>query len=277
MGGNNLDKEFSFNKLLAACFILYGPLFHFSFEKLLSLNLTDLKSIFHSKAKLFHPDRAKISGKSEEYLQNRFKELNNAYSLLYEYIKTCSNKNFSYFRKVYNAQRNENSYSNKKGSDFFYSFEDRREDYSNNNHADNDSNNNDFYFTGKTPQRILRLGEFLYYSKKISWKTLIKALIYQYQRRPKLGELCLNLGFINNQEIFCIIKNLSRSEKFGECAVRLNYLTNYQLLVGLGMQKKYNYPIGKFFTDKSIFSYINLNEFITKQQEHNFNIKYKVY
>jgi len=272
-----LDKEFSFNKLLAACFILYGPLFHFSFDKLQSLSLKDLKSIFHSKAKLFHPDRAKISGKSEEYLQNRFKELNNACSLLNEYIKTRSSKNFSDFRKVYNAQRNENNYSNKKDSEFFYSFKNSREDSDNNNQADIDSDKNDFYFTGKTPQRILRLGEFLYYSKRISWKTLIKALIYQYQRRPKLGELCLNLGFINNHEIFYIIKNLNRSEKFGECAVRLNCLSNYQLLVGLGMQKKYNYPIGKFFTDKSIFSDINLNQLVVKQHEHNFNIKFKVY
>jgi len=122
----------------------------------------------------------------------------------------------------------------------------------------------------------LRLGEFLYYSKKISWKTLINAIISQYQKRPKFGELCLNLGFLINHDILLIIKNLKRSEKFGECAVRLNYLTNYQQLVVLGMQKNYNYPIGKFFIDRRIFSYIILEELIAKQKDHNIKIKYKV-
>lgn len=140
-----MDKDFSFNKLLSACFILYGPLFHFSIDKLRSLSLVDLKSIFHCKAKLFHPDRAKISGKSEEYLLNRFKELNNAYSLLYEYIKTYSNKNITHFCKVNNFKRNENNYSDINNTGFFYSYKNERPGSSNNHETDI----NDFFIPVK--------------------------------------------------------------------------------------------------------------------------------
>ncbi len=228
-------------ELANACFLLFGPLFHFSNETLTYLKPSGIKSAYRSKAKLYHPDSTKLSKKSKQELSILFNELNNAYKLLLSYIENkIKLKKFNYFFLLDNN-------SNKK--------------------------RNDFYYKGELPKRKLRLGEYLYYSKKISWKTLIDAIVSQYNTRPKIGDLCLKLNFLNINEINKIINNINIQEKFGDAAKRLGLLNEYQILAVLGTQKKFNRPIGIFFTEKNIFTNIELELFNTQCKKHNINFR----
>lgn len=231
-----------FYNLANACFLIYGSLFHFSEATLEYLKPSGIKSAYREKAKILHPDSSKLAGKSQQELSTLFNELNNAYKLLLNYLKVDSNFKNKVSNKI-KLIENINSIKYKSRKDFFYS--------------------------GQIPKRKLRLGEYLYYSKKISWKTLINAIITQYKTRPKIGDLCLKLNYLNRTEIDKIIKKININEKFGETAKKLGFLNNHQIITALGFQRQYNRAIGKYFIENSIFTKNQLEKYIQECKNHN--------
>jgi hypothetical protein len=233
-----------FYDLANACFLIYGPLFHFSEATLEYLKPSGIKSAYREKAKILHPDSSKLTNKSKQELSTLFNELNDAYNLLINYLKVDSNFKERVSNKI-KLVEDINSIKYKTRKDFFYS--------------------------GSIPKRKLRLGEYLYYSKKISWKTLIDAIVTQYKTRPKIGDICIKLNYLNNKEISKIIKEINISEKFGETAKKLGLLTNYQILAALGYQKRYNKAFGQYFIDNDIFTKNQIEKFIKECNQYNFN------
>ena len=234
------NSEF-FCDLANACFLIYGPLFHFSEATLDYLKPSGIKSAYREKAKILHPDCSKLKDKSKKELSILFNELNNAYNLLINYLKVES--------------KFKDQISNK-----FKLIEDI-----------NKKNKKDFFYTGIIPKRKLRLGEYLYYSKKISWKTLINAIVTQYRTRPKMGDICLKLNFLGMSEINKIIKNTNIHEKFGETAKRLGVLNDHQIFATLGFQKKYNRSFGIYFIENNIFTINELELFDRECKKYNSN------
>lgn len=246
-----MDDNKTLYQLANACFLLFGPLFHFSEDTLNYLQPDGIKQAYRRKAKLCHPDTSNLKNQTENELSVRFNELNNAYKLLLSHV-----------------EKNSYSYNN------YYFF------ILNNNFAkkrNNNNLNNDFYYTGLMPNRNLRIGEYLYYSKNISWSTLINAIIAQYRSRPKIGDLCVKLNFLDFDEINEIIRKIKIHEKFGEAAKRLGLLNDYQIFAAIGFQKKYNRHFGRFFVEKNIFTINELELFVEQCKSHNKNIRIKAY
>jgi hypothetical protein len=131
----------------------------------------------------------------------------------------------------------------------------------------------DFHYTGLIPERKLRFAEYLFYSKIISWQTLIKALISQYQQRPRLGEICFELNYLSESELRNIIKANKFVEKFGETALKLSYLTREELQYALEVQKRFNRPIGRYFVETKILTEADLLEYFIKLKKHNLKFK----
>ena len=138
-----------------ACSILFGDSFTFEKETINYLQLSGIKHAFRSKVKECHPDvagDAQTSSESENFLK-----LKDAYDFL---ISVKSNTAVTIKKTAEQNCRKER----------------RRE----NNTSPK-----------KLPNRRLKLGEYLYYSGKISWDELISALTWQRQNKKSSSRACL--------------------------------------------------------------------------------------
>ena len=97
------------------------------------------------------------------------------------------------------------------------------------------------------------------------------ALVYQCQVRPMIGQLCVDSGFIDNNDVVNIMnnRNLLSLEKFGEAAYRLGYITKQEISYVLKKQYKIGQPFGKYFIDKGIMSASELQKNLTNFHYHN--------
>ena len=125
------------------------------------------------------------------------------------------------------------------------------------------------------PHRKLLFGHYLYYCGITNWHTIIKALVWQRTRRPKLGELGRQYGMLNNKEILHILRNRKLSESFGESAVKLGYLNNQQLKLIVFQQKTLQKKFGEFFIQNNILTPSQLNTLINQCRSHNFSVDRK--
>lgn len=134
-----------------ACSILFGDSFAFEKETIEYLQLSGIKHAFRSKVKECHPDTADYTASSSD--SENFLKLKDAYDFL---ISVKSNNGISVESAAAEQPvRRQHEYSQKK----------------------NPSRN--------LPNRKLKLGEYLYYSGRISWDELISALTWQRQNKKK--------------------------------------------------------------------------------------------
>lgn len=238
-----------------------------------------IKDAFRKKAKLYHPDRANIIGMSETLLNEKFKIINNSYQFLLSLTKENLQLNKiieesvqNPFGKVYNNNFNTfNSRPKKKAEPKAEKPKEKRQEY---NFNYNKYKSNTFYYSGIFPKRKLRLSEFLFYSKKIDWHTMIRSIVWQFQVRPRFGEIGVDYNYLDTDEVMYILKNVRLNERFGEACIRLGYLDNFKSNVILGKQKNYNNPIGKFYTSNNILSEASLLLMLETLKEH--NAKYRI-
>jgi hypothetical protein len=106
------------------------------------------------------------------------------------------------------------------------------------------------------PRRRLRFAEFLYYSGRVRWTELVEAIAWQRAQRPALGRIAVDFGFLHPDDIGVILERrreaAANATPFGEWAVRLGYLTPFQLLAALGQQLRLQRPIGQFFVERGL-------------------------
>ena len=226
--------------IVKACNILFGPDFKFYHESLDYLQLSGIKNAYREKSKIFHPDRAYIVGEDESVLAENFKELNKAYNTLLSYKKSSNFKNILEIKK---------------------------------NHNKTTGDRKNFYYKGIMPKRELRFGEFLYYIGKISWNDLIDSIVKQYTFRGKIGRICIELDYLEKDDIASILNNQKIDEKFGECAVRLGYLDTRQLKKALHIQNVKKYPIGRYFLESNLISKEELPVLLHENRKYNIKIK----
>ncbi len=215
------------------------------FDEYKFLNVNSIKREFRKKAMLFHPDRAKINGKNEELISEQFKRLNNAYSYISPFLKSKKYISIPYNKPYYKHQYTKHKY------------------------------NKTFYNSYKTrvlPKLKLRLCRYLYYKGIINYKTIINALVWQLQNRPKVGEIAVMNKFIKLDKILKIIRNRKIGEKFCEAAVRLNYLNTHHVSHIIKIQNSYNAPIGKYFLENKLLTRNQLHSILLELKKH--NLKY---
>jgi hypothetical protein len=109
------------------------------------------------------------------------------------------------------------------------------------------------------PRRRLRFAEYLYYSGRARWSELVEAIAWQRAQRPPLGRIAVQLGFIGPDDVGVILERRreagAHATPFGEWAVRLGYLSSFQLLAVLGQQLRLQQPIGRFFVERGILEH----------------------
>jgi hypothetical protein len=209
----------------------------------------DLKTAFRKNALKTHPDRSSALGRSPEELTRLFQELTFAYQTLQDY-------------RLRRPPDPINPHTQQRSRPQWSSSRVRR------------PARNDYYYQGILPRRHLRLGEYLYYSKIISWRTLIGAIVWQKRQRPLFGEIARQWNFLTDEEIRLILKIKQRGEMFGECARRHGLLSHFQQLAVTGRQRRMQPLFGSHFTDNGLMSVIQINLMVRRMDQHNRRLRY---
>lgn len=240
-------------ELFDACLVLFGPETTVSEEYLKYLRPAGLKSAYRKIALETHPDRARALGKRPSELNARFTEV----SLAYRKLNAAINGDGIMLADPppdYQAPERPSAQPKKKKQ--------RRK-------------NPDHFFRGTPPQRHLLFGQFLFYSGIVSWKTYIRALLWQRRQRPLLGQIAMECGLLTLQDIRAILAARQLGEKFGESAVRQGYLKAYNLLALLGKQRRLQARFGEYFLQNGWFTKEQVDAFYKLQQRHNRKVLYK--
>ena len=227
-------------EIFNACQVLFGSSVLASVDFLKYLQPEGLKTAFRKKVLETHPDRAKVVGIDDEGIMNeRFREVVHAYEKLSPLIEAKKR----YILRQGGIKTNTWQESQKENVDHFYE--------------------------GVFPKRKLLIGQFLYYSGIISWRTLIEAIAWQRRQRPLIGRIALDWNLISSYDIKKILTGRDFGEKFGEFALRKGYITSYNLTALLGKQRILQRPIGEHFVERNILSAMELGRMVEKLQSHN--------
>ncbi|MBA4369687.1 MAG: hypothetical protein C0403_18840 [Desulfobacterium sp.] len=234
--------------ILSAYSILFDSSIDFSTTYLNALQPDELKTAFRKKALATHPDRSTTLGLAESELQVRFQEVSKAYEVLKFYVTKKKEKplanpvNRAGVRKAENFARKKNCERKWK---------------------------EDHFFQGKLPDRRLKIGQFLYYSKIISWQTLIDAIVWQKKQRPLFGQIAKDWGYLTSEDVVRIISQKSYQDRFGDYALRNGYLTSFQQMAIAGRQRICQPLIGSHFIRKGIVTEFQLKTLSEQVQSHN--------
>ncbi len=247
--GSKVKFAISKTKLINDCCLLFdSKIFNYVFF-VKSLSSLELKAAYKKKAFETHPDRACVLGKNREILDKHFKKITNAYESLNSIVQGKA----KYVTEVDALKKRKARLTNRY------------------KHIKKKSSS-DYFYKGDMPERKLLIGQFLYYSRLISWQTLLDALHWQRKHRPIIGKIALDWRILTSDEIQRILSERSYKDKFGEYALRNGFITYYQLLAIIGRQKKLQPLIGKYFIQERILSYLEINKMIKSQKRHNRNV-----
>lgn len=250
-----LNEEITKQDLFKACESLFGSDIDVSVEFLKYLQLSGVKAAFRKKALETHPDRAIMLAGEAGMLERRFKEVNLAYQLLSGFL-ACPWKyhleedgsiSARYVWRPKPAPKSAKSYSGK----------------------NNWNKSAEPKYNGRVPGRRLLFGQYLYYTGHISLATLIKAIVWQRLQRPSIGAIATDWDMIFTEDVLSILQRRHYGEKFGECALRCGYLSQYQLKLLLERQKTLQPQIGRYFLEQRIVSSAGLFKMVAEMKAHN--------
>jgi hypothetical protein len=257
------DTEVNSQTLSDACTLLFGENTEASPEFIRYMQIAGLKAAFRNLAMRNHPDMASQIGVAAPVLQQRFTEIRQAYELLLPYVAGERRlPSWQTPRPDYEApeaapppKRTTTAYPFKAGDRRFL----RRSAHQ----------GKQTFSKGHLPKRILRIGEFLYYSSRVSWENMFSALVWQRLSRPRLGEIALEKGFFTASDMLDIRRFRQIGEPIGATALRLRIIEANQLRLLLGCQKIYNAPLGRYFVDEDILTPYELAQQLNLQRAHN--------
>jgi hypothetical protein len=123
------------------------------------------------------------------------------------------------------------------------------------------------------PRRRLRFAEFLYYTGRVRWSELVEAIAWQRAQRPPLGRIAVEFGFLGPDDVGVILERRREAGAhvvpFGEWALRLGYLSSFQLLATLGQQLRRQRRIGQFFVERGLVGEGEIEELRRRILRHN--------
>ncbi len=127
----------------------------------------------------------------------------------------------------------------------------------------------DPYYSGMIPYRTLQIGQYLYFRGKISFGSMINALVWQRKQRPSIGDIALRWGWLDAEGLTRIIKVCDRPRLFGEKAVELGLLTIFQVNTILLYQRSQQMRLGDYFVQQNIVSTDEMDRLVQNLTEHN--------
>ena len=234
-------------ELLDAMQVIFGPAVDNGVNYLHQVSESDFKSVFRKRVMNSHPDRAVHVGRSPEVLTREVQQINQAYQVLFPFI---------HGRKTGAEHARGRAHTARPASPRTRAYSRTRTPKT-------------FFHSGGMPPRRLRLAQFLFYCKVIDWQTMIDALIWQMRRRPKFGIIAAEWDLLTTEEIIAIIRSAKMREKFGETAVRLKLMSEFDVLSVLGKQRGYDCCIGRFFVDTGRLTRYQLDDYLRQQMRHN--------
>lgn len=234
--------------LYDACKIIFGPEITVSDDFLRYLQPVGLKAAYRKRAFETHPDRAKSVGGHGDDMQRLFKQVRGAYDTLLHYVESRSRRVtgepvFNGRRKQHYTPRRPQPRSTRCSSNHFYQ--------------------------GRLPQRTLLLGQYLYYSGRISWQDMIDAIVWQTGQRPKIGQLALQAGIMSSRQVVTVLSSRSENERFAACAQRCGFISNNERVALISRQRRMQRSIGEYFVSQGLLSSTDLSQLLAEQRLHN--------
>ena len=243
------------DELLEACCLLFGSRLDAAFLE--HVQESGLRSAWRLKALQTHPDRT--TDRAAKLLNNeRFIEARHAYGLLREYLgRRGVQRDPSAARasspcpprpSTRPAQRHrpQGAAAHRQG--------DRR--------------------TGASvPRRRLRLGEFLYHSRVITFSALIETLVDQRRQRERFCEIVLRWSYLSEAQVQNLLARRRPLERIGETALRLRLLAPPQIRLVLTFQQMRQEPLGKHFVRRGLLTPQHLEEHLSRLVDHNSSLR----
>jgi hypothetical protein len=271
--GLMLATQTTSSDIFQACETIFGSEIQISDDFLEYLHPVGIKSAYRKRALETHPDRAKVLGIFARDLNAEFIDIRQAYEKLLLFVETKNKKNEK--APLFNGFKAQQDYT--------YQYSGRPSYKSTRSHragqkkSSNDQrhthkkhkNHSDHFYTGNIPKVNLMLGQFLYYSGLISWRMLIEAICWQRRQRPQIGQIAIAWGLISSQDIIQILIARQFNEKFGECALRIGYISSFEHFALVGKQRQLQRPFGEYFIERGILSSGEIIVTANKQQLHN--------
>lgn len=176
---------------------LFGEEITFSLSVLQYIQPSGIKSAYREQVKLCHPDMVKGHDVNETDQNTLFQKVHDSYKLLMQYKE--NKLRVSEFPGLRPHQRT----GFKKSTKNYY-----KKEYKKATKPSQAKEAEDFFCTlEKLPGCRLRLGEFLYYSKVISWKTLIHAIVFsQRSENKKLGNYFVENRILSQAKLTAFLK-----------------------------------------------------------------------
>lgn len=227
-------------------------------EHLRNISLSELKAVYRQKVMETHPDRAIALGKAATEMTKRFKDVATAYQRLITFVQ--GNYNDVSDEEVADKKGHETIIFQPKDEDVC----DRRNHEKIVVQPKSERTKPEIFYDGSIPKRKLLIGQYLYYCRHISWKTLIEAIMWQKKQRPRIGQIALEWGILSMDDIKMILSERTYKEKFGEFAYRNGYLTYFEFLAILGRQYRLQPPIGRYFKIQNIIGNEELEEIVER-------------
>jgi hypothetical protein len=239
--------------VLQACRTLFGPGTDISRGFLHYIQPDGARSAYRKKAKETHPDFYCTEDSSIQQQQTAlFRDILDAYDIINRFFKERE-------EGLWTASFDTAPRPDRKETDHAWSSRPRS--------AGRQSG--DDHYQGPVPLRVLEFGRYLYYTGNISFGALIGALAWQRMQRPVIGSIALRWGWLGKASIERITAAPAMPGRFGEKAVRLGLLSDFQIRTLLYYQRTQQERIGKYFVLGKILTAERLEHLARKMYEHN--------
>jgi hypothetical protein len=129
------------------------------------------------------------------------------------------------------------------------------------------------YFDGPMPTMELKIGLYLYYKGIISYQTVVRALMWQRDLRPPLGDFARQWGWLSVDDVATVLKATHIVGSFGERAMVLGFLTQSQLNIILLHQRSLQQQVGRYFVANALLSELTLKHHLRELAQHNRQVR----
>jgi hypothetical protein len=127
----------------------------------------------------------------------------------------------------------------------------------------------ELYYEGPFPSFELKTGLYLYYNGAVSYQAVVRALMWQRDLRPPLGDFARQWGWLSEEDVSRVLSATHIVGSFGERALALGLLTQSQLNIILLHQRTMQQPIGRYFVAQSLLSEPALRHHLRELARHN--------
>lgn len=129
------------------------------------------------------------------------------------------------------------------------------------------------YYQGPFPTIELKLGLYLYYSGVVSYQAVVRAMVWQRDQRPPLGDFARRWGWLSEADVAAVLAATDIVGSFGERAVALGLLTQSQLNLILLHQRSLQQQIGRYFVEQGLMSELTLRQHLRGLARHNAQVR----